>query len=188
MFEKDLPGRNTAGFNADSKIGELPLETCDTINGAWGYNKNDKRFKSTGDLIQYLARAASNNANFLLNVGPMPNGQIQPEFQTRLREMGEWLSKYGESIYGTKGGPITARPWGVSTQKGDRVYLHVFDWQEKFLAIPKLSRKIRGASLLNRQLPVMHREFDGEQFLQLPPGVRDPFDTVVAIDLWPEKQ
>jgi alpha-L-fucosidase len=185
MWERDLPGGRTASFNSDAKIGDLPLETCDTINGAWGYNKDDKRFKSTRDLIHYLARAASNNANFLLNIGPMPNGKIQPEFVQRLAEMGDWMSKYGESIYGTRGGPIPARPWGVSTQKGDRVYLHVFDWPENHLVIPKLPRRVRGASLLNRQLPVFHSEVQGEEFLQLPEGVRDTFDTVIAIDLFP---
>ncbi len=184
MFEKDLPGGHTADFNKDSTIGNLPLETCETINGAWGFNKNDKRFKSTRDLIHYLAKASSLNANFLLNVGPMPNGKIQPEFVNRLKEMGEWLGKYGESIYGTTAGPIAARPWGVSTQKGDRVYLHVFDWTEAYLVIPNLPKKIRGASLLNRGLPVMHREIDGHQFLKLP-DARDPYDTVVAIDLIP---
>ena len=186
MWERDLPGAKTASFNADATVGDLPLETCDTINGAWGYNKDDKRFKSTADLIHYLARAASNNANFLLNVGPMPNGKIQPEFEQRLKEMGDWMAKYGESIYGTRGGPISKRPWGVSTQKGDRVYLHVFDWPENHLVIPKLPRKIKGATLLNRQLSVMHREMQGEQVLQLPAGVRDPYNTVIAIDLEPE--
>ncbi len=185
MFEKDLPGQKTAEFNKDSEIGALPLETCDTINRAWGYNKNDNRYKSAGELIHYLARAAANNANFLLNVGPMPNGKIQPEFVTRLKEVGQWLEKYGESIYGTQTGPIPPRPWGVSTMKGDRVYLHIFDWPESYLVIPKLPRKVRGASLLNRGLPVHHREMNSTQFIQLP-EVRDPYDTVVAVDLMPE--
>ncbi|MCL4852674.1 MAG: alpha-L-fucosidase, partial [Bryobacteraceae bacterium] len=74
MFEKDLPGQNTTGFSGESEIGNLPLETCDTINGAWGYNKNDKRFKSSQQLIQYLVKSAGHNANFLLNVGPTPEG------------------------------------------------------------------------------------------------------------------
>ena len=73
MFEKDLPGHKTADFNTTSEVGKLPLETCDTINNSWGYNKNDKHFKSTAQLIQYLARAAGYNANFLLNIGPMPD-------------------------------------------------------------------------------------------------------------------
>ncbi len=96
MFEKDLPGGRTAEFNKDSEIGDLPLETCETINGAWGFNITDRRYKSTRDLIRYLVRAAGSNANFLLNVGPMPNGRIQPEFVTRLREVGAWLARNGE--------------------------------------------------------------------------------------------
>src|SRR6266576_3594099 len=91
MFEKDLPGQKTAEFNATSVVGQLPLETCDTINNAWGYNKNDKHFKSTVQLIQYLARAAGYNGNFLLNIGPMPSGKIQPEFVERLHGIGRWL-------------------------------------------------------------------------------------------------
>ncbi|MGA2015301.1 MAG: alpha-L-fucosidase, partial [Solirubrobacteraceae bacterium] len=88
MFEKDLPGGHTADFNNESKVGELPLETCETINGAWGYNSTDKHFKTTRQLIQYLVKAVALNANFLLNIGPMPNGKIQPEFVQRLKEIG----------------------------------------------------------------------------------------------------
>ena len=80
MFEKDLPGANTAGFNQTS-ISALPLETCETVNGAWGYNKNDKKFKSVPDLIHYLVRAAGSNANFLLNIGP----DAHRESATRVR-------------------------------------------------------------------------------------------------------
>ncbi len=95
MFEKDLPGQNTTGFSEEAEIGNLPLETCDTINGAWGYNKNDKRFKSSQQLIQYLVKAAGHNANFLLNVGPTPEGTIQPEFVERIQAIGEWMRKNG---------------------------------------------------------------------------------------------
>ncbi len=79
MFEKDLPGRSTQGFNAEAKVGDLPLETCETMNHSWGFNLQDNRYKSSKELIQYLIKAAGNNANFLLNVGPMPNGKIQRE-------------------------------------------------------------------------------------------------------------
>ncbi|MBA2647114.1 MAG: alpha-L-fucosidase, partial [Pyrinomonadaceae bacterium] len=78
MFEKDLPGKNTTGFSGESKIGDLPLETCETMNNSWGFNINDRKYKSTHEMIHYLVRAAGHNANFLLNVGPMPNGKIQP--------------------------------------------------------------------------------------------------------------
>ena len=109
MFEKDLPGANTAGFNT-TEIGALPIETAETINGAWGFNLTDHDHKSTPDLIRYLVGAAGRDANFLLNVGPMPNGRIQPEFEERLQAMGRWLERYGESIYGTRGGPIAPGP------------------------------------------------------------------------------
>lgn len=127
MFEKDLPGGNTAGFNADATIGSLPLETCDTISGAWGYNKSDRNYKDVTALLQMLVRAAGNNANFLLNVGPTPAGRIQSEFVERLAAMGQWMEQNGESIYGTRGGPMPPQPWGVTTQKdgGRTLYIHV---------------------------------------------------------------
>ncbi|HEY8535618.1 MAG TPA: alpha-L-fucosidase, partial [Vicinamibacterales bacterium] len=102
MFEKDLPGHNTAGFNAEAEIGNLPLEMCDTINGSWGFNLQDRRHKSTRDLVHLLVKAAGYNSNFLLNVGPMPNGKIQEEHRQRLAEIGQWLQAHGEAIYGTR--------------------------------------------------------------------------------------
>jgi alpha-L-fucosidase len=182
MFEKDLPGKNSAGFNEKSVIGTLPLETCETINVAWGYNSTDKKFKSTRDLIHYLAKAAGNNANFLLNIGPKPDGTIQDEFVTRLKEIGAWMAKNSESIYGTRGGPITPRAWGVSTQKGAKTYLHVLDWQDELLALPKLAKPVRTAKLLVGGQPVGLREVDGGLLLKLPAAGRDPLDTVVVLE------
>src|SRR5262245_19283942 len=153
MFEKDLPGGKTAEFNKDSEIGDLPLETCETMNGAWGFNITDRRYKSTRDLVRYLARAAGVDANFLLNVGPMPNGRIQPEFVTRLREMGAWLNTHGDAIYGTRGGPIAPRPWGVTTKKGNRVYVHVLEWPDAGLLLPPLPAAVRSARFLSSGRP-----------------------------------
>jgi alpha-L-fucosidase len=181
MFEKDLPGGRTSDFNSKSEIGNLPLETCDTINGAWGYNKSDKRFKSSTQLIQYLVRAAGNNANFLLNIGPMPNGKIQPEFTERLHAIGEWLRSNGDSIYGTRGGPIKPRPWGVTTQKGGKIYVHVLDWKDELLALPKLPA-IRKATLLGSGKPVEVREAAGGTLLRFPVPERDPVDTIVVLE------
>src|SRR5438445_2298584 len=153
MFEKDLPGQNTAGFNAESEIGKLPLESCDTINKAWGYNSKDKQYKSVKDLVHYLARAAGNNSNFLLNVGPMPNGKIQPEFGERPRGMAEWLKVNGESIYGTRGGPVPPRAWGAMTQKAGKIYVHVLDAEDPLLALSGLPRVSR-AKVLASGAPV----------------------------------
>ena len=180
MFEKDLPGAKTAEFNAKSEIGNLPLETCDTINGAWGYNANDKRFKSSTQLIHYLVKAAGNNANFLLNVGPMPNGKIQPEFTERLHTVGLWLRKYGDSIYGTRGGPVKPRSWGVTTQKGTRIYVHILDWNDEVLALPKIP-VVYKASIFANGTPVEFQQINGATLLHLPAKSMDPIDTVVVL-------
>lgn len=187
MFEKDLPGGRTQGFNADAEIGNLPLETCETMNGAWGFNLTDRRYKSTRDLIRYLVRAAGADANFLLNVGPMANGRIQPEFVTRLREMGDWLGKNGESIYGTRGGPVTPRPWGVTTKKGDRVYVHVFDSLDAALLLPPLPSRVRSATLLNGGGTVEFTNGPSGVILSLPKE-KDPIDTIVVLDLEPARK
>ncbi|MBI3469756.1 MAG: alpha-L-fucosidase [Candidatus Solibacter usitatus] len=182
MFEKDLPGQNTAGFNAESEIGRLPLETCDTINNAWGYNQSDKRFKSTRSLIHYLARSAGYNANFLLNVGPMPDGRIQPEFVERLKGLGEWLKANGESIYGTRGGPIGPRPWGATTQRGGKIYVHVLDWPDEWLALPSVAMKVSRARLLVSGAAVETATVKDGLLLRLPKGSRDAADTVVVLE------
>jgi len=184
MFEKDLPGGKTASFNADQEVSnELPLETCETMNNSWGFNLTDRTYKSAKDLVQYLVRAAGHDANFLLNVGPMPNGRIQPEFVTRLQEVGEWTRRYGESIYGTRGGPIPVRNWGATTQRGDRVYVHVLEWPDAPLALPKLGKPVRAASYLKDGSKAAFKDLGNSVVLTLSDAVRDPYDTVVVLDL-----
>ncbi|MBL8240031.1 MAG: alpha-L-fucosidase [Bryobacterales bacterium] len=180
MFEKDLPGQNTAGFSEGVSVGKLPLETCDTIGVAWGYNPNEKKLKSTKQLLHTLIRAAGMNANFLLNVGPKPDGTIQDEFAARLKEMGAWLGKYGESVYGTRGGPIGPRPWGVTTAKANKVYVHVMDWPDRALVIPPLGKKTGAARVLGGG-PVAVKSVENGLLLQLPETGRDEFDTVIEL-------
>jgi alpha-L-fucosidase len=181
MFEKDLPGGNTSGFNADSRPGVLPLETCETISKAWGYNKNDRAFKSSKELIHYLVRAAGLNANFLLNVGPMPSGKIQPEFVERLQEVGRWTEKNGETIYNTRGGPVPPQPWGVTTRskQGDRVYVHVLDPKATEVVLPGAAGKLTSPSLFHGDK--VKSTVRGEDLvLEVPEGGRDPVDTIVV--------
>jgi alpha-L-fucosidase len=109
----------------------------------------------------------------------MPNGRIQPEFVQTLHEVGEWMRKNGESIYDTRGGPITPRPWGVTTQKSGKIYVHVLDWSDEVLALPKLAN-VRGASLLGSGQNVEVKQVDGATLLKLPAG-RDAVDTVVVL-------
>lgn len=181
MFEKDLPGQNTTGFRAETAVSDLPLETCDTINRSWGYNAKDDRYKSVPELIRYLVRAAGYNANFLLNVGPMPNGKIQPEFVERLRGIGQWLRENGDSIYGTRGGPIPPRPWGVTTRKGNKVYVHVLDWPDEWLALPAIPG-VRTAKAFPSGAPVTLRRIQDGLLLRITQQVRNPVDTIVVLE------
>jgi alpha-L-fucosidase len=183
MFEKDLPGHNTTGFSSEQKVGTLPKETCETINHSWGFNLKDDRHKSKKELIQYLVKAAGYDANFLLNVGPMPNGQIQPEHIQLLKQMGDWLTKNGETIYGTRGGPLTARDWGVTTQKGNKVYVHLLKWYDASIVIPSWGKKIKSATLFNDNTPVKFLENQFGITLSIPKEKLDDVDTIITLEL-----
>lgn len=183
MFEKDLPGHNTTGFSADQQIGALPKETCETINNSWGFHLKDNAHKSKKDLIQYLVKSAGYDANFLLNVGPMPNGKIQPEHQTLLREMGEWLKVYGETIYGTRGGPISSRNWGVTTQKDNKIYVHILNWHDEALLLPRLGKKVVNAKVFRDKTPIKFQENEFGLSLLVPKSKFDLIDTVIEIEI-----
>lgn len=144
-FERDLPGNNTAGYSKDAEVGMLPLETCETMNTSWGYNITDHKYKTEKELIQYLVRAAGNNANLLLNVGPRPDGTLPDIAVQRFDKIGDWLKQYGETIYGTRGGIVAQRKWGVTTMKGSRLFVHILDLQDKVLFLPMVDKKVKSA-------------------------------------------
>jgi len=179
-FEQDLPGANTAGFNT-REIGSLPLETSLTMNQSWGFNITDKKFKSVRELIGYLVRAAGNDGNLLLNIGPRPDGTIQPEAVERLRALGDWLGTYGHSIYGTRGGPVSPRAWGATTRHGDTVFVHVLDWPDRSLSLPPLGARVLHASMLKGSQKVEVVESRDGVTLTLPPSTQEEPDRVVVL-------
>jgi len=182
MFEKDLPGENTTGFSGKSKIGNLPLETCETINNSWGFNINDNHYKTVKQIIHYLVNAAGRNANFLLNVGPMPNGKIQPEFVDTLNKVGEWMKKYGETIYDTRGNVITPQSWGVVTQKGNVLYAHILNGlKEQYLFIPDVKQKISRVNLFGNSAEIKFKQQPEGVFVYLPNIVLDNIDTILQL-------
>lgn len=183
MFEKDLPGHNTTGFSGEQEVGELPFETCETMNNSWGFNLQDKNYKSTKNLIKYLVRAAGYNSNFLLNVGPMPDGKIQPEFLNTLKEIGKWTEKYGETIYGTRGGPISPRSWGITTQKGNKVFVHILNAEDSNLLIPDFGKKIKSISSFVTGAKLKFKQDAFGITVALPEGIMDETDTVLVIEL-----
>ena len=143
MFEKDLPGQNKTGLSYQAPSEKMPLETCETMNDSWGFNITDHHYKSSKEIIHYLANAASLGANLLLNVGPMPNGQIQQEFTDTLKEVGEWMKIYGTSIYGTSTSNLKGGDWGVITSKGLTHFIHVLNVPvEGYITITDLTDKV----------------------------------------------
>lgn len=135
IFERDLPGENEYGLSGQA-ISRLPLETCQTMNGMWGYKVVDQNYKSVETLIRYLVSAAGKGANLLLNVGPQPNGELPEAAIERLKAMGEWLAVYGETIYATEAGDIKQQEWGCTTRKGDKLYVHIFENGAERLTLP----------------------------------------------------
>lgn len=146
IFERDVPGENKGGLSGQ-EVSKLPLETCQTINGSWGFDITDDKYKSTKELLHLLIRTAGTGANLLLNVGPMPNGKIQTECVERLQQMGEWMDKYGYTIYGAKQGFTLPQSWGAITNKGKTYYIHILekDTSSVTLNIPN----IKSAKWLN---------------------------------------
>lgn len=183
MFERDLPGENSSGLSFQKASDKLPVETCETLNGSWGYNITDRNYKTPAQVIQWLAGAAGRNANLLLNIGPMPSGAIQPEFIDTLTAAGKWLQQYGESIYGTRGGPLSPRHWGVTTQKEKKIYLHLFNRPENDrIFLPAIST-VKQVKWMGTDLAVNYSvEKDGLNLFTGGSIIKGP-DTVIVIEL-----
>ena len=181
MFERDLPGENTAGLSGQA-ISKLPLETCETMNGMWGYKITDQNYKSTKTLIHYLVNAAGRNANLLMNIGPQPDGCLPEVAVQRLKEMGEWMKVYGETIYGTRGGLVAPHDWGVTTQKDNRLFVHILNLQDRSLFLPIGSKKIRKAVDFATRKVVKTQKCDGGVLISLDEVPTD-VDKVIEIQL-----
>jgi len=183
MFERDLPGENKSGLSFQKASDAVPLETCETINGAWGYNITDRHYKTVQQVVQLLVGAAGRNANLLLNVGPMPNGMIQPEFTDTLAAAGKWLQQYGESIYGTRGGPLGPQPWGVTTQKEKRIFLHLFKTPEaNTILLPPTKEKVKRVTLFGTDQKVKYKQQKDGITITTEGVTIDGPDTVILVE------
>lgn len=157
-------------------------ETCMTINNTWAYNKNDHDFKSAKDLIRTLVEVASRGGNFLLNVGPGPDGTIQPEFIERLQAIGKWMQRNGESIYGTTYGPIQGIRSVRTTAKAQDIFVHILDWPGTTLKIAAENLPKFGSAkfLASGERLDFHQE-KGHLSLSLPAQALDSDVTVIRM-------
>lgn len=164
-------------------------EVCMTMNTSWGYKWYDENWKSSESLIRMLVDIASKGGNLLLNVGPTAEGLIPDSSVVRLKRIGEWMSKNGESIYGTEASPFFKLPWGRCTQKivdgNTRLYLHVFDWPKShILKVPGLKSRVHDIYLLNLAKQKFAWKYEGDDLIINTPNVTfDPINTVIVVDI-----
>ena len=161
---------------------ENPWESCITICNQWAWKPNDK-MKSFEQCIQTLLKTVGGGGNLLLNVGPMPDGRIEQRQIDRLKEMGDWLNKYGISVYETTGGPYKPAEWISSTRKENKVYLHLFSLENNELKIPSPGKaKVKNCSLLNDK-KLEYKQTDEELIIQIPDEIKDKVVTVIEVEL-----
>jgi len=181
---------NRAGLPGDhdtpeQRIGKFqnarPWETCMTICRQWAW-KPDDQMKSLKQCIDTFVRVVGGDGNLLFNVGPMPNGRIEPRQVARLKEMGKWLDEYGRSIYATRGGPFKPGGWGASTHKGNTIYVHVLNWQEETLTLPPIPKKIVSSSIMSGGT-VTVKQTNKAIEISVPKSYRRELDTIIVLEL-----
>ena len=163
---------------------QRPWESCMTISrsGQWAWGGHKDGVKPFSACLNMLIRCAGGDGNLLLNVGPMPNGQIAPEQAERLKEMGAWLAKYGKSIYGTRGGPFKPGSYGVSTRKGKTIFLHLWQWSEGPVKLPPIPAKVLRSRVLTGGKAEVHQTQQGIE-ISLRASGQPALDTIVALEL-----
>ena len=179
--EQHIPATGIAGVD---------WETCDTLNITWGWSKFATKYKTSEQLIHRLIDAVSKGGNYLLNIGPLPDGSIDPKSVERFNAIGQWMEVNGDAIYGTQAGPFTRLPWGKATAKvvgdGHRLYLHVFQWPESGeLFVPGLkTMPVKGQVLGGSEVAVsqLSQARGGVQIVGLPTKPVNPTATVIALD------
>lgn len=160
-----------------------PWETCMTIGQSWAYNPKETNWKAPGTLVRNLVDVVSRGGNYLLNVGPTASGVFPPEAVERLQYVGRWMKTYQQSIYGNTYTPLLGQAWGQVTRKGDRLYLHVFQWPaDGRLVIEPFPGQAKTAALFTGE-PLPFRQNGQRLEITLPPQSPDRDVSVLAVDI-----
>jgi len=160
-----------------------PWETCMTLGEQWAWKPKD-RVKSFDECVRILVRCAGGDGNLLLNVGPTPEGSIETRQMGRLAEVGAWMSRYGNTVYNTRGGPFLPTKWGVCTYRGSDVYIHILDCKAigDQLVLPPIPAKIVKSELLTGGTPKVKQRKKGIKIL-IPETARQAPDTILMLRL-----
>jgi alpha-L-fucosidase len=160
---------------------QRPWETCMTIYRQWAWKPGDE-MKSLRECIQTLALCAGVDGNLLLNVGPMPDGRIEPRQVRRLEEMGAWLKRYGQSIYGTRGGPWKPSRAVASTRNGNNIFVHVLRSETATVALPDIPSKIVRSELLTGGSAKVSRQGGQLTITMSPAPTPSDIDSIVRLE------
>jgi alpha-L-fucosidase len=164
-------------------------ESCMTLNDHWGYNKNDKHWKSVTTIIRNLVDCASKGGNYLLNVGPTGEGLIPEASVSRLAKVGAWMKVNGVSIYGTSASPFKAVGWGRATRKGNTLYLHVFNWPADGALVVPMTGTVSASHLLAEPGKALATTTSAEGLrITVPASAPDEHDSVVVVEVAGEVQ
>jgi len=178
--------KNTADRPAEFFPVDGDWEAIPTTNESYGYSKFDKSHKPVSFFIQLLAKSASRGGNLLMNIGPMGNGEFAPEDMKILNGLAKWMSKNSESIYKTTKTPLPFQSWGVSTRKGNLLYLHVFNWPlNGSLIVGGIKSDIRKAYLLadpSKKTLSFKRIDPLDVRINVPANAPDSVNTVVVLE------
>lgn len=172
-----------------AELDGMDWETCMTMNGTWGFRTADHKWKSSETLIRNLVDIASKGGNYLLNVGPKPDGTFPEESVQRLSDIGKWMKVNSEAIYGTKASPLAPLDWGrctrKETKKGTVLYLSVFNWpKDGILMVPGLKNKVLSASLLAKGKGKLSTQRKGDGLLMtIPQEAPDAVASVIRLEL-----
>jgi alpha-L-fucosidase len=160
-------------------------ESCVTMteakDGGWSY-RPDGRTRGFEECLRMLVNCVCGDGNLLLNVGPPPSGEIDPAQVAVLKQMGDWLSKYGDSLYATRGGPLTNADWGGATFRGNKIWLHVLKWPGDTLQLGPISETVKSARVLTGGEAKVAQTL-GALSVTLPPTQQDPLDTIIELTL-----
>jgi alpha-L-fucosidase len=189
---RSISGQGPVGDYAELGDRELPsgvlqeyFEAPQTLNQSWGYNKFDDTWKPPREVIHQLVEVVSKGGNYLLDVGATGEGTFPPAAVDILEKVGAWMGLNGESIYGTSASPFEELSWGRCTVKGEKLYLHVFEWpQDGVLSLGGLKNEVKKAYLLldsSRALEFSRDE--GRVSVQLPGKPVGEYDTVVVLEI-----
>lgn len=165
---------------------QTDAETCMTMRLNWGYDRDDDNWKSPARIVRQLVLTASRGVNFLLNIGPTPRGSFTPQDIERLKAVGEWMQINGESIYGSSASPLDYDfKWGAITQKGNRLYLHVFKWDPKGIELKGIVGRPSRAFLLadpERDLKFAYNPEGHVTAIEVPAASPDSKDSVIVLE------